>query len=131
MSKVIRVKPHLPLEDIDARLKHLHDCWRIRRWMVIRHALADPAPAKDIACRLGVPVWTVRDLIEAYNHYGPDALETPGKGQRQRAYLAAEQEHTLLAPFLAERQAGHRAIARPIKPALAAALGHPIAPSTI
>ena len=131
MSKVIRVKPHLTLEEIDARLKHLHDFWRIRRWMVIRHALADPAPAKDIACRLGVSVFTVRDLIEAYNRYGPDALETPGKGQRQRAYLSIEEEHTFLAPFLADSQAGHLAIARPIKKAFEASLGHPVATSTV
>ena len=71
MSKVIRVKPHLTLEEIDARLKHLHDFWRIRRWLVIRHALVDPAPAKDIACRLGLSVCTVRDLMEAYNPTTP------------------------------------------------------------
>ena len=131
MSKVIRVKPHLPLEEIDARLKHLHDFWRIRRWLVIRHALVDPAPAKDIACRLGLSVLTVHDLIEAYNRYGPEALETTGKGQRQRAYRSVEKEHTFLAPFLADSQAGHIAIARTIKPALEASLGHPVATSTV
>ena len=131
MSKVSRVKPHLPLEDIDARLTHLHDFWRIRRWLVIRHAMVDPAPAKDIAGRLGLSVCTVRDLLEAYNRYGPDALETPGKGQRQRAYLSVEKEHPFLAPFLADSQAGHIAIARPLKQAFEASLGHPVAPSTV
>jgi hypothetical protein len=85
MSKVIRVKPHLTLGEIDARLKHLHDFWRIRWWLVIRHALVAPAPAKEIACRLGLSVFTVRELIEAYNRYGPDALETTGKGRWQHA----------------------------------------------
>ena len=80
MSKVIRVKPHRTLEEIDARLKTLHDFWLIRRGLVIRHAMGDPAPAKDIACRLGLSVFTVRDLMEAYNRYGPDALETTGRG---------------------------------------------------
>ena len=41
MGKVIRVKAHLTVEEIDARLKHFHDFWRIRRWLVIRHALVD------------------------------------------------------------------------------------------
>jgi transposase len=131
MSKVIRVKPHLTLEDIDARLKHLHDFWRIRRWLVIRHALVDPAPAKDIACRLGLSGFTVRDLIEAYNRYGPDALETPGKGQRQHAYLSVNEERTLLATFLEQSQAGHIAVARMIKTAFENSLGHPVATSTI
>ena len=60
MSKVIRVRPPLTLEEIDARLKHLHDFWRIRRWLVLRHAMVDPAPAQDIACRLGLSVLTVQ-----------------------------------------------------------------------
>jgi transposase len=131
MSKVIRVTPHLTLEEIDARLKTLHDFWRIRRWMVIRHALVDPAPAKDIACRLGLSVFTVRDLIAAYNREGPDALETTGKGQRQRAYLSMAEEHTFLSPFLAESQAGHLAIVRPIQKAFAAYIGPRVATSTI
>jgi transposase len=131
MSKVIRAKPHLTLEDIDARLKKLHDFWRIRRWMVIRHALVAPAPAKDIACRLGLSVFTVRDLIEAYNRYGPDALETAGKGQRQRAYLSVDAERTFLAPFIAESQAGHMAIARVIKKAFEEHIGCRVATSTI
>jgi transposase len=131
MGKVIRVKPHLTLEEIDARLKTLHDFWRIRRWMIIRHALVDPAPAKDIALRLGLSVFTVRELIEAYNRHGPDALETPGKGQRQHAYLSVEEEHTFLSPFLADSQAGHLAKTRRIKHALEAAIGHRVATSTI
>jgi transposase len=131
MGKVIHVKPHLTLEEIDKRLKTLHDFWRIRRWMIIRHALVDPAPAKAIALRLGLSVCTVRDLIEAYNRHGPDALETPGKGQRQHAYLSVEEERTLLAPLLADSQAGHLATARRIKHALEAAIGHRVATSTI
>jgi hypothetical protein len=87
MGKVVRVQPHLTVEEIDERLKPLHDFWRIWRWMIIRQALADPAPAKAIALRFGVSLFTVRDLIEAYNRQGPEALETPGKGQRQHAYL--------------------------------------------
>ena len=131
MSKVIRVKPHLTLEEIDARLKHLHDFWRIRRWLVIRHALVAPAPAKDIACRLGLSVFTVRDLIEAYNRHGPDALETTGKGRRQHAYLSVDAERIVLAPFLEESQAGHIAIVRTIKKAFEDAIGPRVATSTV
>jgi hypothetical protein len=106
MGKVIRVKAHLTVDDIAARLKHLHDFGRIRRWLVLRHSLVDPAPAKDIACRLGLSVFTVRDLVEASNRSGPDALETPGKGQRQHADLSVAEERTLLASFLEQSQSG-------------------------
>ena len=107
MGKVIRVQPHLTVEEIDERLKSLHDFWRIRRWMIIRQALVDPAPAKVIAFRFGLSFFTARDLIEAYNRQGPEALETAGKGQRQHAYLSVEEERRVLSPFLEKSQAGH------------------------
>jgi transposase len=131
MGKVIRVKSHLTVEEIDARLKSLQDFWRIRRWLVIRHALVDPAPAQEIALRLGLSVCTVRDLIEAYNRHGPKALETPGKGQRQHAYLSCDAEQTVLSPFIAESQSGHVAVARVIKKAFEEKIGHRVATSTI
>ena len=131
MGKVIRVQPHLTVEEIDERLKSLHDFWRIRRWMIIRQALVDSAPAKAIALRFGVSLFTVRDLIEAYNRQGPEALETPGKGQRQRAYLSVEEEQRVLFPFLEASQAGHIGTVGVIKTALESRIGHPIATSTV
>jgi transposase len=131
MSKVMRVTPHLTSEAIDARRKNLHDFWRLRRWMIIRHALVEPAPAKDSALRLGLSVFPVRDLIAADNRHGPEALATPGKGQRQHAYLAVAAERTLLAPFLEDSQAGPMAIARMLKKAVEDSLGHRVATSTI
>jgi transposase len=99
--------------------------------MVIRHTLVDPAPAKAIAVRLGLSVCTVRDLIEAYNRSGPEALDTAGKGQRQRAYLSREEERTLLAPFLEDSQAGYLATVGRLKRALEARIGRPVATSTV
>jgi transposase len=99
MGKVIRVQPHLTVEEIDERLKHLRDFWRIRRWMIIPQVLVDPAPAKAIALRFGVSLFTVCDLSEAYNRRGPEPLETPGKGQRQNAYLSVEEEQRGYRPF--------------------------------
>jgi transposase len=131
MGKVIRVKPHLTVEEIDERLRNLHDFWRIRRWMVIRHALVDPAPAKAIALRFGLSVFTVRDLIEAYNRHGPEVLETAGKGQRQRAYLSVDEERACLSPFLKESQAGHIATVHTLKNAFEEHIGHAVATSTI
>jgi transposase len=131
MGKVSRVKPPLTLAEIDERLNTLHDFWRLRRCMVIRHALVAPAPAQDIACRLGLSGCTVRALIAAYNRHGPDVLTTPGQGRRQHASLAVEEERPVLAPLLADSQAGQIAGARRIKKALADSRGHPVATRTI
>jgi len=131
MGKVIRVKAHLTVEAIDARLKHLHDFWRLRRWLVIRHAFVDPAPAQEIALRLGLSVFTVRDLMEASNRHGPTALATAGKGQRQQAYLSFDAERTFLSPFIADSQAGHIAVAHVIKKAVEDHRGRRVATSTI
>jgi transposase len=131
MGKVIRVKSHLTVEEIDARLKPLHDFWWLRRWLVMRHAFVEPAPAQEIAVRLGLSVCTVRDLIEAYNRSGPDALETTGKGQRQRAYLSVDEEPTFLSPFRAESHTGHIATARAIKKAFEDDRGHRVATNPI
>ena len=131
MGKVIRVQSPLTGKEIDARLKNLQEFWRIRRWFVMRHALVQPAPAQEIALRLGLSVCTVRDLLAAYNRSGPDVLETTGKGQRQRAYLSGEEEHPFLSPFLAESHAGHLATARTIKKAFEDSIGHRVATSPI
>ena len=131
MSNVLRVKPPLTLGDIDARLKPLHDFWRLRRWRVLRPALVEPAPAKAIAGRLGWSVLTVRALLEASKRHGPNARETTGKGRRQHASLAVDAERTGLAPFLEESHAGPMAIGRTIKKAFADALGPRGAPSTV
>jgi hypothetical protein len=37
--------------------------------------------------------------VAAYNRHGPSALETPGRGQRQRAYLSLEQERAVVEQF--------------------------------
>jgi transposase len=78
-----------------------------------------------------VSLFTVRDLIEAYNRQGPEVLETPGKGQRQHAYLSVEEEQRVLSPFLEKSQAGHIGTVGVIKTALEARIGHPIATSTV
>ena len=59
MGKVIRVQPHLTVEEIDERLKHLRDFWRIRRWMIIRQVLVDPAPEGDCVTLWSVPLYGV------------------------------------------------------------------------
>lgn len=131
MGRVTRVVEHLRVEEMDERLKRCTESWRIRRWQVIRCALVHPKPAAEIALELGLARQTVHNLIAAYNRHGPAALETPGRGQRQRAYLSLEQEQAVVAPFLHRSAVGQLSTVLPLKAALEEAMGHPVAKSTV
>ena len=39
--KVTRAKGHLSEAEIDQRISKIKDYWRVRRWLIIRHALVD------------------------------------------------------------------------------------------
>jgi transposase len=131
MGQGISVKNHLSVEAIDQRIKQATEAWRVRRWLVIRHALVDPAPARAIGRRIGLSICTVRNLIQGYNRQGPAAIDTPGRGQRQRAYLPLEEERAFLEPLIEPSRAGHLSTAREIHVELEKTLGHPVAKSTI
>jgi transposase len=131
MPRVTKAAPHLTEAEIDSRLKHAKSLWRIRRWMIIRHALVDPQPARIIARHVGVAEPTVHNLMAAYNRHGPTAVDTPGRGQRQRAYLTLAEERALLAPFVPQARAGQLPTLAPIKAALEARLGHRVHPATV
>jgi hypothetical protein len=123
----------LRVEEIDERLKHGTKAWRIQHWQVIRCALVHPKPAAEIALELGLVRQTVHNLIEAYNRHGPVALETPGRGQRQRAYLSLAQEQAMIESFRPKGAAGQLSTARQLKTALwrkRLAIRWPRAPST-
>jgi len=131
MGKVSKVQSHLTVQELDQRLKTMTAYGQIRRWLVIRHALVDPAPAHAIARRLGLAVFTVRDLIEAYNRHGPVALDTPGYGQRQRAYLSLADERAFLEQFVEQSRAGQLVTIQQIKNALEHKLEHRVSHSMI
>jgi transposase len=99
--------------------------------MIIRHALVDPQPARVIARHVGVAKQTVHNLIAAYNRPGPAAVDTPGRGQRQRAYLPLAAERALLAPLVAQARAGQLTTLAPITAALEARLGHRVHAATV
>lgn len=119
------------VEEIDERLKHSTESGRLRRGQVIRGALVHPKPAAEIALERGFARQMVHHRIAAYNRPGPAALATPGRGQRQRAYLSLEQAQAVIAPFLQSRAAGQRRTGLPLKAALEEAMGHPVAKSTV
>ena len=98
-GKVTKASEHLTLEEIDEKIKSTVGFWRVKRWMVIRHALANPSTAKEIALNTGMAEQSVHNLIAAYNREGEKAVETKGKGQRQKANLTLEEEGEFLKPF--------------------------------
>jgi transposase len=131
MGKVSHAAPHLTLEEVDDRIKGTVGFWRVRRWMVIRHALVDPAPAEEIAQRLGVSKAMVNILLSEYNRLGPEAVEAKGKGQRQRAYLSIVEEQEFLAPFVQQAEQGKVPTAVAIRQALEARLARSVSESTV
>jgi transposase len=131
MGRVTGAVEYLRVEEIDERIKHATEAWRIRRWQVIRCALVNPKPAAEIALAIGLARQTVHNLVAAYNRHGPKALESPGKGQRQRAYLGLEQEQAVVDQFLKQSKLGQVSTGLQVKPALEKAVGHPVAKTTV
>ena len=61
--KVTRAKGHLSEAEIDQRISKIKDYWRVRRWLIIRHALVDPSQATEIGKRFNVSKQMVSNLI--------------------------------------------------------------------
>jgi transposase len=122
---------HLRVEEIDARIKQCTEPWRIRRWHVIRCALVHPKPAAEIALEGGLARQTVHNLVAAYNRPGPQVVETPGHGQRQRASLSVEQEQALVDKFLKKSAWGQGSTGNHIKPAWEQAMGRRVHKTTV
>ena len=131
MGRRIKVADHLSVEQIDDRIKQCKARFHIRRWMVIRHALVDPQPAEEIGLHVGLGRQTVYNLISAYNREGICAIETPGKGQRQRAYLSLEEEARFVDGFKAQASEGVLVTVDAIHAALEERVAHQVDPSTV
>lgn len=131
MGRVTKVVEHLRVEEIDARIKQCTEPWRIRRWQVIRCALVHPKPAAEIALEVGLARQSVHNLVAAYNRHGPPAVETPGHGQRQRAYLSLGQEQAVVSKFVRKSAVGQVSTGIQIKPALEKAVGRRVHKTTV
>jgi transposase len=88
-------------------------------------------PAAEIALEVGLARQTVHNLVAAYNRHGPSALETPGRGQRQHAYLSLEQERAVVEQFLKQSEVGQVSTGLQIKAALETVVGHQVAKTTV
>lgn len=131
MSKFTKAAKHLTVEEIDKKIKATIGFWRVQRWMVIRSALVNPKPAKEIALDVGLSTQTVHNLISTYNRFGPSSVEVSGRGQRQRAYLTKAEEIEFLKPFIAKAEKGEIATILIIKKSLELLLGFQVNKSTV
>lgn len=131
MGKFTKVKPHLSEKEIMLKIKETAGFWRVQRWLVILNATVAPRSAKEIAIHTGLSEQTVHNLVSQYNRFGPEAVETPGKGGRRRAYLSVEEEAELLKPFIQSAASGRLATVTEIKKALEDRLGHGVHKTTV
>lgn len=131
MPRTTRVAPHFTAEEIDSYIKKTKGFWKIKRWMIIRYALVSPSPAEQIAKNLGTKKQTVSNLVSVYNRFGIDAIETPGKGQRQKAYLTQQEEEKFLEPFFRKAQEGQISTVAEIHRKFEERIGHPVHKSTV
>src|SRR3954468_12949708 len=104
--RITRATSHLSVDEVKTRMHTEKRAWVRQAWWIIYNALVAPRKAEEIALHTGVSATTVHRVISNDNRLGPDALETPGKGGRRRAYLTWEEEKAFLAPFFAQAQMG-------------------------
>jgi transposase len=121
----------LSVDEVDERIRQAAEGWRMRRWLILRHALLDPQPATAIAAHLGVAPQTVRNLLWRYKRWGPEGIDTPGKGQRQRAYLNLAQEQAIVKQFVRKSAKGQVSTGIMMRAALEKAVGHKVAKTTV
>ena len=131
MSRVTKALEHLSVEEVKHRMQSDSRLFYRQRWLIIYNALVDPRPAEEIARHCGVSKFTVQKLISRYNRFGVAAVETKGKGGRNREYLTFEEEQQFLEAFVARAQVGEIATTAEIQCAFETRIGREVNDSTI
>tara|TARA_B100000315_G_C14507115_1_gene555139 strand:+ start:181 stop:684 length:504 start_codon:yes stop_codon:yes gene_type:complete len=131
MGYTLRIEDHLSETELEKKIKGVAGFWRVRRWMIIYQAKKESVKATELSKRFGVSEATVYALTSRYNRYGIEGIETPGKGQRQRAYLSIDEERDFLQPFIKKAEQGHVSTVLEIQKELEKQLGHSIHKTTM
>lgn len=85
----------------------------------------------QIAQALGWQASSVRHVQARYLQNGESALHDQPRRSGRRALLTAEEEQTLLAPFVEQAKQGELVVATPVRQCYEAKLGHPVHASTV
>jgi transposase len=132
MARISRVRPHLPWAEVRRHYRQARRPAERRHWLIILSLQADPRPAAVAARQLGVSRSSLNHVVAAYNRLGPAALASdPRAAKAPRAYLSRAEEAAFLRGFLAPAGRGQVSVARPVRQALEARLGHPVHPRTV
>jgi hypothetical protein len=130
-ARVSRVQPHLPWAEVKRHYRQARRPAERRHWLIILSLQADPRPAEVAARQLGVSRSSINQVVAAYNRLGPAALApAPSAPKAPRAYLSRAEEAAFLSGFSARAARGQLSVARPLRRALEARLGHPVHPRT-
>src|SRR5450631_1474789 len=73
MNTKIRVREHLPFEEIEKRYRQAKDGMARGHWQVI-WLIAQGTPAQHVADMTSYSYTWVRTLVQCYNQGGPDGL---------------------------------------------------------
>ena len=84
---IIQATAHLSVDEVKARMNTDGRAFVRRRWWIMYNAFVAPSYAEEIALHTGVSATTAHRVIATYNHLGPGAIETPGKGGQRHQYL--------------------------------------------
>ncbi len=107
MKRLIKGNRCLSKKAIERKIKMAAgEFWLMRRWMIISCALYSPVTTGEIAQIFGVAQQTVNNLLSAYKRYGVKAIETNGKGQRQRAIMSLAEEKEFITQMKRKVNAG-------------------------
>jgi transposase len=115
---------------IPVLLGQVTDATAYRRVLCVKLAL-DGNVASEIAGVLGWSTGSVQRIWVRYRAEGEVALLGRPRGGRRHAYLTPAEEDALLAPFLAQAEAGGVLVAGPITAAYEQRVGKAVPPSTI
>jgi transposase len=131
MARVTRVAPHLTLEEVKQKLDTATKPWLRQRWLVIYTALLAPRPAQQIAIQIGTSRPFVSKIASLYKRFGPQGLETVGKGGRRNEYLSKDEEKAFLEPFIEQAAKSQIVTTKLIKQAFEQHVGQEVDESTI
>ena len=132
MVRVTKAVSHLSEEEIEEKIKRANDVVLVKKYLVVKIALINPQPAKEIGKIVGLAKQTVNNLISAYNRYGEKVLETVGKrGKRNRAYMSLEEEKKFLDLFTEKGKKGELVTIHDLKKAFEKEVGKEVEESTV
>jgi transposase len=131
MKRKTKASDQLSLDEIVNKIKNTKGFWRVQKWLVVYNAIVDPRTSEEIARHLAVTKSFVNKTISEYNRFGPQSIETIGKGGRRNSYLTKEEEKEFVDSLIEKAKLGHIATAMDIKKSFEELIGKKVHKTTI